>query len=157
MNEISYRTYAENGEITEEITFDEFVKYYINHRPAFGISLRQLQDAFQTFADPGRRPSSGTENPVLTRDQFLNVLLGKGPVDQPPYRSKGFGEPFTPQEAYAYPKLLLGCGDNDDDRDKEKRNLRRKRHFLPERISYKEFITDIMGIELSEETRADDE
>ena len=30
-------------------------------------------------------------------------------------------------------------------------------YFMIQRISYKDFIADIMGIELSEETRADDE
>lgn len=98
MNEISYRNYAETGEIIEEITFEEFVKFYINHRPAFGISLQQLRKAFQDFVNPSRIPFLETENPVLTRNQFLNVLFGKGPVEDSQPRSKDFGEFSFPLE-----------------------------------------------------------
>ncbi|XP_076280805.1 cilia- and flagella-associated protein 251 [Lasioglossum baleicum] len=159
MNEVSYRNYAETGKLTEEITFEDFVKYYINHRPAFGISLRQLLESFQALVNPDRNSFLDEENPVLTRNQFLNVLFGKGPVETPQHRSKDFGEPLVPQEAYMYLKRLVGGDDNEDeaDKNKEKRSALEKLKFLPERISYKDFITDIMGIELPEEMRADDE
>ena len=76
MGEISYRDYADTGHIIEEIKFEDFVKFYINHRPASGISLHQIQEAFQTFANPNQIPPLQEENPVLTREQFMRILLG---------------------------------------------------------------------------------
>lgn len=79
MAEISYRNYADTGQLVEEVTFEEFVKLYINHRPAFGISMRQLQEAFQMFANPHQKVSLKEENPVMTRDRFIKILFGEGP------------------------------------------------------------------------------
>ncbi|KZC04530.1 WD repeat-containing protein 66 [Dufourea novaeangliae] len=135
MSEISYRNYAESGQIIEEITFEEFVKFYINHRPAFGISLRELQEAFQVFLNPSGDPSLNVGNPVLTRNQFLNILFGKGPVEEPQSRSKDFGERLLPQEARMYLKFLCGCDDNmqnTNDDNKDERSILQKFTFLPE-------------------------
>ncbi|XP_076624821.1 cilia- and flagella-associated protein 251 [Colletes latitarsis] len=158
MGEISYKNYAETGKLVEEITFEEFVKLYINHRPAFGISLKQLQEAFQVFTIPNRTSFLDQENPVLTKEQFMNILFGKGPTDRPDETNESFGEPLTYKEAYIYLKFLI---DSDSDEmsylDNDKPSILDDFIFLPERISYKDFVTDIMGIELPEETRADDE
>ncbi|XP_043250372.1 cilia- and flagella-associated protein 251-like [Colletes gigas] len=158
MGEISYKNYAETGKLVEEITFEEFVKFYINHRPAFGISLKQLQEAFQVFAIPNRTSFLEQENPVLTKEQFINILFGKEPTDRLDETNESFGEPLTYREAYIYLKFLI---DSDSDEmsylDNDKQSIVDDFIFLPERISYKDFVTDIMGIELPEETRADDE
>ncbi|KOX75404.1 WD repeat-containing protein 66 [Melipona quadrifasciata] len=157
MGEMSYRDYAETGHIIEEIKFEDFVKFYINHRPAFGISLHQIQEAFQTFANPNQISSQQEENPVLTREQFVKILFGEHPDEFSMENAVPFGEPLTIQEAFTYMKFLIGFEKNLN----ETYNQRNERKsidfsFLPERISYKDFIADIMGIELPEETRADD-
>lgn len=36
-------------ENTKMLTFDEFVRLYVNHRPVFGISKEQIQEAFETI------------------------------------------------------------------------------------------------------------
>ncbi|CAK9820447.1 Cilia- and flagella-associated protein 251 [Anthophora plagiata] len=158
MGEVSYRNYAETGYLVDDITFEDFVKLYINHRPAFGISLHQLQEAFQIFTNPNRIPTLELGNPVMTRDLFMRILFGEGP----PGFSKGddmpFGEPLTIQEAFIYLKLLIGF-DQDLDEAHDHHHERKSESidftFLPERISYKDFTANIMGIELLEETRAD--
>lgn len=61
----------------EEINFQDFVKFYINHRPTFGVSLKQFKEAFQTFGD-----LKNFENPILSKDTFLDVLFGKGKSNQ---------------------------------------------------------------------------
>ncbi|XP_071860274.1 cilia- and flagella-associated protein 251 isoform X2 [Bombus fervidus] len=160
MGEISYRDYAETGHLIEEIKFEDFVKFYINHRPAFGISLHQIQEAFQVFANSDQIPASQPENPALTREQFMRILLGEGPSEFFVQNGIPFGEPLKIQEAFAYMKFLVGFNENVDeiynDRN-EKKSTSIDFTFLPERISYKDFIADIMGIELPEETRADDD
>lgn len=160
MGEISYRDYAETGHLVEEIQFEDFVKFYINHRPAFGISLHQIQEAFQVFANSDQIPASQAENPALTREQFMGILLGEGPPEFSMQNGIPFGEPLKIQEAFAYMKFLVGFNENLDEIYNE-RNGKKSASidftFLPERISYKDFIADIMGIELPEETRADDD
>lgn len=79
MSEIAYRNYAETGRLVEAISFMDFVKFYINHRPAFGISKDQLSNAFQVFTNPNRIPALEMQEPVLTRDQFMNLVFGYGP------------------------------------------------------------------------------
>ncbi|KAK9303373.1 hypothetical protein QLX08_004956 [Tetragonisca angustula] len=159
MGEISYRDYAATGHIIEEIKFEDFVKFYINHRPAFGISLHQIQEAFQTFANPNQIPPLQEENPVLTREQFVRILFGKVPDEFSMENAIPFGEPLTIQEALTYTKFLIGFDENLNETYNE-RNKKKSASidfsFLPERISYKDFVADIMGIELPEETRADD-
>lgn len=58
---------------TEKITFEEFVRLYVNHRPVFGFSIHQIKEAFGTFIDES---FTNMENPTLTREQFIDVLLG---------------------------------------------------------------------------------
>lgn len=72
MEEICYKYYAETGKLTEEINFEEFVRLYINHRPAFGLSMRQMEKAFRIFIEENHR---SIKNCALTRKQFMNVLL----------------------------------------------------------------------------------
>ncbi|XP_076755180.1 cilia- and flagella-associated protein 251 [Xylocopa sonorina] len=158
MGEISYRDYAETGHLVEEIKFEDFVKLYINHRPAFGISLNQIQEAFNTFANSNEITNLQLENPALTRDDFIRILFGESPNGFTKSDGLPFGEPLTIHEAFMYMKILTGVDENLDEifaQDKESAAI--DFSFLPERISYKDFTADIMGIELPAETRADDD
>lgn len=74
MREVSYRNYAETGQLLEEITFEDFVKLYVNHRPALGYSTREMKRAFASFCERGLE---NDEDLVLTRDQFMNILFGR--------------------------------------------------------------------------------
>lgn len=73
MEEVSYKNYADNGELVDEITFEEFVKLYVNHRPAFGVTRNEIKKSFNAFAGPG-----DVDNPCLSAKQFLEVLYGRG-------------------------------------------------------------------------------
>lgn len=74
MGEIAYRDYAETGNLIDNINFEDFVKLYINHRPSFGISKHNLLEAFRIFSNQLHE-----EDPFLTRDQFMRLLLGHAP------------------------------------------------------------------------------
>jgi len=73
MAEIRYKRYVETGKLVEEITFEELVRLYVNHRPAFGLCMRHIKDAFRTFVEEN---FASMENPTLTREQFIDILLG---------------------------------------------------------------------------------
>ncbi|KAM0729005.1 Cilia and flagella-associated protein 251 [Formica fusca] len=153
MTEVSYRHYVETDKLVEKITFEEYVRLYVNHRPAFGICMRQIKEAFRTFIDEN---SINMENPTLTREQFMDVLLGRTISKTSMEDSERVGEPLTLEEAYTYLKLLVPS-------DKETTEIRPSSPtqrdvsldflFLPPRISYKDFAMDIMGIETLEETK----
>ena len=53
-----------------EIQFDDFVRLYINHRPATGISKQQIKDAFLEIAE---KPEDDSE-PYIQRSSLLNIL-----------------------------------------------------------------------------------
>ena len=76
MEEISYKNYAETGQLVGEISFKEFVKLYVNHRPVLGISRNQVQEAFGAFS------KNRSDNPSLTSKQLLQVLYGGGRSDK---------------------------------------------------------------------------
>lgn len=54
--------------MSEEIDFEEFVKLYLNHRPAFGETFEKIKQAFKTFAvfDKG--------DFVMVREDFIAML-----------------------------------------------------------------------------------
>lgn len=83
MEEVSYKHYAETGRLVEEMTFEDFVKLYVNHRPAFGITKTQIRQAFQVFATP-----ENSTNPTLTTKQFLEILYGRGDKNHVPNSSE---------------------------------------------------------------------
>lgn len=74
MGEVCYKDYAETGRLVEEITFEEFVRLYVNHRPVFGLSDEQTKEAFRAFVE---ERLASVENPTLTREQFMAILLGE--------------------------------------------------------------------------------
>ncbi|XP_015606747.1 cilia- and flagella-associated protein 251 isoform X2 [Cephus cinctus] len=151
MSEIAYKNYAETGQQVEEITFKELVKLYVNHRPVRGISLRQFKEAFLVFADP-----KNNQNPTLTKQEFLQILFGKGKRRflEKIQQDFSYGEPLSTQKAYEYLKLLIPH-DEVEDHD-TKSDLDEEFNFLPTDVSYKNFVTNIMGIELPLESRAMD-
>ncbi|XP_046596997.1 cilia- and flagella-associated protein 251-like [Neodiprion lecontei] len=73
MTEVVSKNYAKTGQLVEEITFEEFVKLYVNHRPVFGTSMQQIKKAFAVFGKPEMENS-----PIITREQFIEILTEHG-------------------------------------------------------------------------------
>ncbi len=46
-NEVKYSKYAETGQFTSRVTFDEFLKYYVNHRPVYGVEAEDIEKALE--------------------------------------------------------------------------------------------------------------
>ncbi|EFN85967.1 WD repeat-containing protein 66 [Harpegnathos saltator] len=108
MKEICYKYYAETGKLHEAVTFEEFVRLYVNHRPAFGLTIDHMKEIFSTFTE---EDSVNVEESSLTREQFVDILFGRITSKVSFEDQKLVGEPLSFQEAYTYLKLLASFND----------------------------------------------
>ncbi|XP_066418202.1 cilia- and flagella-associated protein 251 isoform X1 [Molothrus aeneus] len=72
INEVKFSKYADTGEVTK-INLDDFIKLYINHRPALGLSMKTIQRAFQVLGYDNKKGDK-----VIDRGDFLSLLQCRG-------------------------------------------------------------------------------
>lgn len=73
INEVKFSEYVDTGEQVTKISLGDFIKLYINHRPAFGLSMKKIQRAFQVL---GYDNENGDK--VIDRGVLLSLLLCTG-------------------------------------------------------------------------------
>ncbi|NWU62668.1 CF251 protein, partial [Pterocles burchelli] len=73
INEVKFSEYVDTGEQVTKINFGDFIKLYINHRPAFGLSMKEIQRAFQVL---GYDNENGDK--VIDRGDLLLLLQCRG-------------------------------------------------------------------------------
>ncbi|XP_011063471.1 PREDICTED: LOW QUALITY PROTEIN: WD repeat-containing protein 66-like [Acromyrmex echinatior] len=154
MTEICYKRYVKTDKLVQEITFEEFVRLYVNHRPVFEICMRHIKEAFRMLI---KENSDSIKNPTLTRKQLVDILLGGTVLKTLLKEDESIGEPLTLQEAYTNLKTLVFPKEEmvETQLSLPPKSISFNFHFLPERISYKDFTMDIVGVESLEETMAD--
>ncbi|PKU32867.1 wd repeat-containing protein hypothetical protein [Limosa lapponica baueri] len=69
INEVKFSEYVDTGEQVTKINLGDFIKLYINHRPAFGLSMKRIQRAFQVL---GYDNENGDK--VIDRGDLLLLL-----------------------------------------------------------------------------------
>uniref|UniRef100_U3K3B1 Cilia- and flagella-associated protein 251 n=1 Tax=Ficedula albicollis TaxID=59894 RepID=U3K3B1_FICAL len=73
INEVKFSKYADTGEEVTEINLEDFIKLYINHRPALGLSMKTIQRAFQVLGYDNKKGDK-----VIDRGDFLLLLQCRG-------------------------------------------------------------------------------
>ncbi|XP_019394275.1 PREDICTED: WD repeat-containing protein 66 isoform X2 [Crocodylus porosus] len=73
INEVKFSEYVATGKQVTKINLGDFIKLYINHRPAFGLSVKEIQSAFQVL---GYENENGEK--VIKRGDLLQLLQCRG-------------------------------------------------------------------------------
>ncbi|XP_070712158.1 cilia- and flagella-associated protein 251-like [Pempheris klunzingeri] len=143
-NEVKFSKYAETGKYVTDIDLEEFIKLYVNHRPAFGISGNELAQAFHIL---GERNCGGQL--VLQRRELIELLQARG-------------EHMTEEEVAECFTTLLGLGEEEEE-DKEEAVEEEKEGggdsestlecAIPDEISMKTFTGHILGFPSSTKKR----
>ncbi|KAM8960745.1 cilia- and flagella-associated protein 251 [Pelodytes ibericus] len=93
LNEVKFSEYVETGKQVTHINLGDFIKLYVNHRPAFGLSVEEIQNAFQELGFVNEKGEQTINRGVLlqllqtrgehmTEDELaedLSTLLGLNP------------------------------------------------------------------------------
>ncbi|XP_047446748.1 cilia- and flagella-associated protein 251 isoform X2 [Mugil cephalus] len=132
-NEVKFSKYATSGKYVTEINLEEFIRLYVNHRPAFGMSCTELVQAFRILGE-----DDGTGHPVLQRHKLLELLQVRG-------------EQMTEEEVAECFTTLLGLSEEEEEGDKSDMCTGGDPECLlecaiPNEISLETFTHDILGL-----------
>ncbi|CAF4792135.1 unnamed protein product, partial [Rotaria sp. Silwood2] len=75
LNEVKFSTYVDTKTYVENIDLNDFIKLYINHRPAFGLNPADLNHAFNVLCNQ-YDPEDG--QPQMNRENLLYLLQQYG-------------------------------------------------------------------------------
>ncbi|KAM4745830.1 cilia- and flagella-associated protein 251 [Anableps anableps] len=132
-SEVQFGKYAETGKYVTEIDLEEFIKLYINHRPAFGISSDELVQGFHLL---GKKDSSG--EPVILKDDLIKFLQARG-------------EHMTEEMVTECFATLLGVNEEKDEETPFEQSKSEKYllgSVIPDEISVETFTHHILGLPL---------
>eukprot|EP00794_Sanderia_malayensis_P014238 gene14238-15723_t len=132
LNEVKFSKYVESGTYVTDIGLGDFIKLYVNHRPVFGLSPENLQEAFNTLGEPNENGES-----AIDRGHLLYLLQNKG-------------EHLTEAELAEYMSTLLGFAETSGTAEshsfdaKEASNLLQDN--LPKDITAEVFAGEMLGL-----------
>ncbi|XP_075424351.1 cilia- and flagella-associated protein 251 isoform X2 [Ascaphus truei] len=90
LNEVKFSQYVDTGKQVTHINLGDFIKLYINHRPAFGLCMTEIQRAFKVLGF-----ANEIAEQAIGRGNFLQLLQTRG-------------EHMTEEELAEYLTTLLG-------------------------------------------------
>ncbi|NWH73656.1 CF251 protein, partial [Piaya cayana] len=135
INEVKFSKYADTGEQVTQISLGDFLKLYINHRPAFGLSIKKIQQAFQVL---GYDNENGDK--VIDRGDLLLLLQCRG-------------ERMTEDELARCLTTLLGKhpegGGSELDIYDSSGAAALSEEEIPEEITAEIFVADILGLPIA--------
>ncbi|NXA37322.1 CF251 protein, partial [Eudromia elegans] len=73
LNEVKFSEYVDTGKQVTKINLEDFIKLYINHRPAFGLSMKKIRRAFQVLGYDNEKGEK-----VIDRGDLLLLLQRRG-------------------------------------------------------------------------------
>ncbi|XP_048833983.1 cilia- and flagella-associated protein 251 isoform X1 [Brienomyrus brachyistius] len=72
-NEVRFSRYAETGKYVTDVGLEEFIKLYVNHRPAFEAYMPEMERLFELLGCPNDKGEQ-----CLNREELLDVLQARG-------------------------------------------------------------------------------
>nr|XP_008119553.1 PREDICTED: WD repeat-containing protein 66 isoform X1 [Anolis carolinensis]XP_016853170.1 PREDICTED: WD repeat-containing protein 66 isoform X1 [Anolis carolinensis] len=143
LNEVKFSEYLETGKQVTSINLGDFIKLYINHRPAFGLSRNEINHAFQIL---GYEDEDG--EPTINRDDLLLLL-------------QNTGEHFTETELAECLTTLLGVNPEGGRGEVGTYDPTGAEVFIeediPEEITAGHFTMNLLGLPLPEPTLGESE
>ncbi|XP_019328813.1 PREDICTED: WD repeat-containing protein 66 [Aptenodytes forsteri] len=136
INEVKFSKYVDTGEQVTKISLGDFIKLYINHRPAFGLSMKKIERAFQVL---GYDNENGDK--VIDRGDLLLLLQCRG-------------EHMTEDELAQCLTTLMGRhpggGGSEPDTCDPSGAAALTEEEIPEEITAEIFAADILGLPIAE-------
>ena len=99
---VRYTDYVNSGKLKTEISFDEFLKLFINHKQVVGEELSELKKVFKII---GKDNDDQMNIPEIEYEEFMDFL-------------KTRGEMFKEKDFNFYFKTLTGNQEDVDDKSK---------------------------------------
>ncbi|XP_072921672.1 cilia- and flagella-associated protein 251 isoform X2 [Hemitrygon akajei] len=131
LNEVKFSKYVDTGKYVTDIDLGEFIKLYLNHRPAFGISASELQHTLDVL---GYKNENGEKSIAL--GELLQLLQTRG-------------ECMSEYEIAETLSILLGLnpeGGSSECEDFDARDTSKLlEQQLPQEITSELFIYDMLG------------
>ncbi|KAM6931381.1 cilia- and flagella-associated protein 251 [Xenentodon cancila] len=131
-NELKFSKYAETGKHVTDISLEDFIKLYLNHRPAFGISIDEISRAFHIL---GRTDNTG--KPVVLRHELLEFLQLRGERMTEEELKQCFARLLSLSEDEKEEETLCGAGGGAEYSGES---------VIPDEISMETFIHSILGL-----------
>jgi len=66
INEVRYSKFPETGEYVERVDLDTLVRIFVNHRPVYGVSKNNIDEAFSVLAEGTGEIGQG--RPLLSKE-----------------------------------------------------------------------------------------
>lgn len=73
LNEVKFSEFLDTGKQVTHINLGDFIKLYVNHRPAFGLASKDIQQAFEMLGYKNKDYEA-----TINRDDLLLLLQHKG-------------------------------------------------------------------------------
>uniref|UniRef100_UPI0037E75825 cilia- and flagella-associated protein 251 n=1 Tax=Semicossyphus pulcher TaxID=241346 RepID=UPI0037E75825 len=129
-NEVKFSKYAETGKYVTDIDLEEFIKLYVNHRPAFGIASNELVQAFHVLAEGDTKGRL-----ALQRNELLEAIQARG-------------EHMTEEEVADCFTTLLGLNEEEEEEERSSGGDNPEYPLqcaIPDEISLETFAGHILG------------
>ncbi|NWV90535.1 CF251 protein, partial [Machaerirhynchus nigripectus] len=135
INEVRFSKYADTGEQVTKISLGDFLKLYINHRPALGLSMKTIQQAFQVLGYDNEKGDK-----IIDTGDFLSLLQCRG-------------EQMTEDELAECLITLLGRrpreGGSEQDTCDPTGAAALTEEEIPAEITAEVFVADILGLPIA--------
>ncbi|XP_061458549.1 cilia- and flagella-associated protein 251 [Rhineura floridana] len=136
LNELKFSEYLETGKQVTHINLGDFIKLYVNHRPAFGLLVKEIQNAFQVLGYEDENHEM-----TINRGDLLLLLQHRG-------------EHLTEEELAECLTTLLGMNPEGGRSEVGTYDPTGADAFIeeeiPEEITVTHFVTDILGLPIPE-------